>query len=101
MKPYLFSDYDDKYLFLYLDINECSESPDICGLGTCTNNGDGTFYQCDCQDGAMLTGTSSDGSLTCVGEFFLFVFSFNGVLVHFLVHWSMVVWFTCSFFLPL
>ena len=41
--------------------------PDICGLGTCTNNDDGTFYQCDCPDGTMLTGTNSDGSLTCVG----------------------------------
>ena len=49
-----------------LDINECLV-PNICGLGACTNNDDGTFYQCDCQDGAVVTGMNSDNSLTCIG----------------------------------
>ena len=52
--------------FLSLDINECEEDLDICGLGTCSNNDDGTFYECECQDGAMTTG--SGGNLTCVGK---------------------------------
>ena len=50
-----------------LDIDECSETPGICGLGTCTNNDEGTFYECNCQNGAMTTGQNSLGSLTCVG----------------------------------
>ena len=48
-----------------LDINECSEDPDVCGLGTCSNE-DGAFYECICQDGATATG--SGGSLTCTGR---------------------------------
>ena len=52
-----------------LDINECLRNSTICGLGTCTNNDGGLFYECDCQDGAVTTGSNSDGSLTCVGEF--------------------------------
>ena len=53
--------------FLHLlDVNECLV-PNICGLGTCTNNDDGTFYQCDCQDGAELSGMNSDNTLTCIG----------------------------------
>ena len=48
------------------DINECEEDLDICGLGTCSNNDDGAFYECECQDGAMITGSS--GNLTCVGK---------------------------------
>ena len=47
------------------DIDECEENSDICGLGTCSNNDDGTFYECECQDGAMATG--SGGNLTCTG----------------------------------
>ena len=51
-----------------LDINECSETPGICGqLGTCANNDDGTFYECNCQNGAITTGQNSLGTLTCVG----------------------------------
>ena len=42
-------------------------NPDICGLGSCTNNDDGTFYQCDCQDGAEPSG--ADATLTCVGRY--------------------------------
>ena len=48
------------------DTNECLVNPDICGLGTCTNNDDGTFYQCNCQDGAEPSG--ADATLTCVGR---------------------------------
>ena len=51
-----------------LDTNECMVNPDICGLGDCTNNADGTFYECNCQAGATTIGTSSDGTLTCVGR---------------------------------
>ena len=51
----------------YSDIDECSETPGICGLGTCANNDDGTFYECNCQNGAMTTGQNSLGTLTCVG----------------------------------
>ena len=52
-----------------IDINECTTNPDICGLGDCGNNVDGTFYECDCQNGATITGTNSDGSLTCIGMY--------------------------------
>ena len=52
-------------LSLNVDINEC-ETSSICGLGTCSNNDDGTFYECECQDGAMTTG--SGGNITCVGK---------------------------------
>ena len=56
-----------KYLaYGFQDVNECEEDLDICGLGTCSNNDDGTFYECECQDGAMITG--SGGNLTCVGK---------------------------------
>ena len=48
------------------DIDECSVDPDICGLGSCTNNDNGTFYQCVCQDGAETTGAGAN--LTCVGR---------------------------------
>ena len=49
------------------DLDECTESPDICGLGTCTNNENATFYNCSCQDGAMLTEIGNSGTFTCVG----------------------------------
>ena len=56
--------------FIPKDFDECSVEPDVCGsLGTCTNNDGGLFYECDCRDGAVTTGSNSDGSLTCVGEF--------------------------------
>ena len=51
-----------------LDINECTSMPNICGLGTCSNNINGAFYECSCQNGAMLTGLNSNGTLTCVGR---------------------------------
>ena len=64
---------------IYLsDIDECSENEDICGLGTCSNNDDGTFYECTCQDGAKLNGSNSDNSLTCVG---MSQFSFNTPII--------------------
>ena len=47
-------------------MNECEEDLDICGLGTCSNSDDGTYYECECQDGAMITG--SGGNLTCIGK---------------------------------
>ena len=41
-------------------------NPTICGFGTCSVTSDG-LYQCSCQDGAMITGSNTDGSLTCIG----------------------------------
>ena len=58
-------------LFLLSDINECTSTPNICGLGTCSNIIGGGFYECTCQNGAMLTGTNSDGTLTCSGKYTL------------------------------
>ena len=60
------------YLLLQLqhistDTDECTQTPEICGLGTCTNNDDGTFYECSCQDGAVLTEIGNTGTFTCVG----------------------------------
>ena len=48
------------------DINECTQNDGICGLGTCSVTSDG-LYDCNCQDGAMRTGDSSEGTLTCDG----------------------------------
>ena len=50
----------------FQDIDECEEILNICGLGMCSNNADGEYYDCDCQDGSMTTG--SGGNLTCVGK---------------------------------
>lgn len=49
------------------DINECTETRGICQLGDCIDKEDGVFYECECNDGAMLTGSSIDGTLTCIG----------------------------------
>ena len=49
-----------------LDIDECLRNATICGLGTCTNNDGGSFYECDCRDGAETSGTGN--TLTCVGR---------------------------------
>ena len=38
----------------------------MCGFGTCTNNPNGEFYMCECEDGAVL-GTNSDNLPTCFG----------------------------------
>ena len=53
----------------HLDIDECTENDAICELGTCSNNDDGTFYECSCQDGAMTAG--SEDNLTCIGQYIL------------------------------
>ena len=49
-------------------------NPTICGLGTCSVTSDG-LYQCTCQDGAMITGSNTDGSLICIGMYIL-IFEF-------------------------
>ena len=53
----------------YIDVNECALYPTICGLGTCSVTSDG-LYQCTCQDGAMITGSNTDGSLICIGIYY-------------------------------
>ena len=50
------------------DIDECLQRSNICGLGQCTNNDNGTFYECDCPFGTVSFGTNSNGTLTCVGR---------------------------------
>ena len=53
----------------YTDVNECMESTSRCGLGTCINNENGTFYTCNCNDGTISNGgQASDDSLMCVGR---------------------------------
>ena len=47
------------------DIDECTETEGICGLGSCTNNENGMFYDCDCPDGTVRTGAND--ALTCSG----------------------------------
>ena len=54
---------------MYTDIDECALRPNVCGVGTCINNDDGRFYECVCPDGAVRTGSSSDGTLRCFGMF--------------------------------
>ena len=54
---------------MFKDIDECSVNSDVCGFGTCTNNPNGEFYMCECEDGAML-GTNSDNLPTCLGNRF-------------------------------
>ena len=51
---------------MFQDNNECEEDLDICGLGTCSNIEDGAFYECECQDGVMATG--SGGNVSCIGK---------------------------------
>ena len=51
---------------LFKDVDECSVNSDVCGFGTCTNNPNGEFYMCECEDGATL-GTNSDNLPTCFG----------------------------------
>ena len=55
-------------LNLFPDVNECTEVPGRCGLGTCSNNENGMFYECICQNGAMISGSNTDGTLTCIGK---------------------------------
>ena len=53
----------------YTDVNECMEDTLWCGLGTCINNKNGTFYTCNCNDGTISNGgQASDDSLMCVGR---------------------------------
>ena len=55
------------YIHIYLkDVDECSVNSDVCGFGTCTNNPNGEFYMCECEDGAVL-GTNSENLPTCFG----------------------------------
>ena len=54
-----------RYFYLK-DVDECSVNSDVCGFGTCTNNPNGEFYMCECEDGAVL-GTNSDNLPTCFG----------------------------------
>ena len=56
------------FIPLQSDTDECSENSAICGLGTCSNNENGNFYDCNCPPGSQETGSNTDGSLTCVGE---------------------------------
>ena len=53
---------------LSIDLDECNEMPGRCGLGTCRNNENAMFYDCICQDGAMMNGFSTAGTLTCIGK---------------------------------
>ena len=54
---------------IYTDVDECMEGTSRCGLGTCTNNANGTFYTCSCNDGTISNGgQASDDSLMCVGR---------------------------------
>ena len=64
-----------KYFYLK-DVDECSVSNDVCGFGTCTNNPNGEFYMCECEDGAVL-GTNSDNLPTCFGMIFQAHMTFN------------------------
>ena len=57
-------------LLLSQDIDECMESPGICGVGTCNNLPVGQYYECSCPDGTMMTGSASDNTLTCTGKNF-------------------------------
>ena len=52
-------------IYTYADIDECSNT-NICVLGSCINNVDGNFYECDCQDGAIV-GTNSENLSVCLG----------------------------------
>ena len=63
----VYSQYQSFLIFHSQDINECTMNPTICGFGTCSVTSDG-LYQCSCQDGAMITGSNTDGSLTCIGN---------------------------------
>ena len=55
-------------IFLYKTVDDEQCTDDICGLGECIERSDGTFYECDCRDGAEAVGSSSSGTLTCTGN---------------------------------
>ena len=54
--------------FLNSDTDECSETPNICGLGSCVNGENGMFYDCVCPDGSEPSGSNVDATLTCNGN---------------------------------
>ena len=56
-------------IFLYKTVDDEQCTDDICGLGECIERSDGTFYECDCRDGAEAVGSSSSGTLTCTGKY--------------------------------
>ena len=45
----------------FTDINECQETPLICGRGNCTNYGGGHF--CKCHDGFRPNGGTCAGNI--------------------------------------
>ena len=55
-----------KCIFLYLDINECQDTPDVCDDNATCNNTIGS-YTCTCNEG--FTGEGSNG--TCEGNIFI------------------------------
>ena len=55
-------------VFIFTDIDECLQVPEICELGSCTNIGGGGFYTCACPPGTISTGTNTDNSLRCIGK---------------------------------
>ena len=59
-----------EYFFDMSDIDECHDSPDICGVNsTCINLQSTLFYDCDCKPGTRSNnGDTSQLQLTCVGK---------------------------------
>lgn len=55
------SKFNIKFLFVYLEINECTVNPDICGAGHCVNLPVG--YTCICYKGYKL----NDQQTKCIG----------------------------------
>ena len=62
-------------LNLLSDIDECTDTPGICGgTSTCNNQPDGGFYTCTCGAGATLNmGQASMGTLTCEGALYMYI----------------------------
>ena len=54
----------------FTDIDECAGG-NPCGRGTCLNNNNGTFYECDCPPGDIENGV--DDTLTCVGKLTIYI----------------------------
>lgn len=70
------------------DIDECRETPQICGLHAICNNQPGTF-RCECLDGYQF---ASDGQ-TCTGKWYLcvaknnYMFKKSHLVVEMYVFW--------------